>query len=202
MGLIDDDFRYVVVHHTDSDFPVLYADYFPIEPVYQDSDLTAFELSDLQHQSPCQDVYERVIDPPSPQVSTSILWDQRISLLGYDLPNIDPGAEVLPITVYWQAKSKMENSYIVYFHLIDSETGILVGQADVVPWGWSYPTSWWAAGEVVEDTVQIPMEKLLPGRYELRIGWYDEQTGVRLIPESDRDRIFPDGSTLLTIIEI
>jgi hypothetical protein len=45
------------------------------------------------------------------------------------------------------------------------------------------------------------MENVPPGRYELRIGWYDEESGARLTPESDQVQLFPDGSALLTVIE-
>jgi hypothetical protein len=199
--LIDDGFRYVIIDHKDAKIPGKFAGYFSVEPFYQDSDLTAFKLADLRQQLPCPDIFEGGIDLPSPETSTSILWDQKISLLGYDLPNTEPGSEILSITVYWQALAAIENSYIAYFHLIDSETDSLVAQADVIPRGWSYPTDWWMTGEVVEDTVQIPMENVPPGRYELRVGWFGENTGIRLTPDSDQVQLFADGSALLTVIE-
>ena len=199
--LIDDDFRYVIVHHTAARIPSQYTEYFSADPVYQDSDLTAFELTDLSYQPPCQGKYERVFDLPSPDKSSSISWDRKINLLGYDLSNIDRDSGTLPITVYWQASTEMENSYQAYFHVIDSTTGSLVAQADVIPRGWSYPTSWWAKGEVVMDTVQIHVENIPPGSYELYVGWYDEKTGIRLPPSSNENRLITDDSILLTIIE-
>jgi hypothetical protein len=199
--LIADDFRYVVVHHKNSEIPSLYADYFPFDPVYEDSSLTAYMLTDLLHNPPCQGVYERVMDLPSPETSTSITWDQKIGLLGYDLPANDPDSEILSIGVYWQSQIEMEDSLISFFHVIDSKTGVLVAQADVIPRGWSYPTNWWLKGEVVEDTVQISMKNVPSGHYELHIGWYDEETGMRLLPESDQIQLFSDGSALLTVIE-
>lgn len=199
--LLQDDFRYIIIHHTKPEIPAQFANYFPLAPIYQDSRLTVFRVADLLHQSPCQAIYKRVFDIPSPKVSTSILWDQKIRLLGYDLPDVDPGAEMLPITVYWQANEDMENSFVAYFHLIDKETGDIVTQADVIPRGWSYPTSWWKKGEVVEDTIQIPIEGVPPGSYELRIGWYDEETGLRLTAESDHVQPNSDGSVLLDFID-
>jgi hypothetical protein len=58
-----------------------------------------------------------------------------------------------------------------------------------------------SVGEVVEDTVKISIENVLPGLYELRIGWFDEETGARLIPDADKLQLLPDGSTLLSSIE-
>lgn len=97
--LIDDDFRYVVVHHTGSKVPDQYANYFPLEPFYQDGDLTAFKLAELRDRPLCQPIYERAFGLPSPDVSTSIVWDQKISLLGYDLPAIDSDSEELSISL-------------------------------------------------------------------------------------------------------
>jgi hypothetical protein len=199
--LIVDGFRYVVVHHTRSDILLRYADSFPQKPFYQDSEITVFEVVALRDQPPCPPIYELVFSLPSPEVSTSIIWGQNIGLLGYDLPAIDSLSEVLSIPVYWQAHSEMETSYLAYFHLVDPETGLIITQADVIPRGWSYPTNWWAEGEVVEDNVQISMETVLPGRYELRIGWFDRETGERLKPDSDQFEILPDGSVLLSEIE-
>jgi hypothetical protein len=108
---------------------------------------------------------------------------------------------MLPITVYWQANEEIENSYVAYFHLVDLDTDEVVAQADVIPRGWSYPTSWWAKGEVVEDTIQMHMENVPPGSYELRIGWYDEETDLRLTAESDHVQPNADGSILLDVID-
>ena len=41
----------------------------------------------------------------------------------------------------------------------------------------------------------------IPGSYELRIGWYDEDTGMRLTPDSGELQLSPDGAALLTVIE-
>lgn len=200
--LIDDGFRYVIVHHTFSDLPVDYLAYLVADPFYRDGELTAYRLADLRDQPPCTDRYQRVFDLPSPENVTSILWDQKIKLLGYNLSNVDRATETLPVTVYWQASTEMERSYISFFHLIDAESGVLVAQADVIPRGWSYPTSWWMAGEVVEDTVQIPVEKIPPGRYELFIGWYDEETGTRLQLSTDQHRPVTEDSIMLAVIKI
>jgi hypothetical protein len=142
-----------------------------------------------------------VYDLPSPEFLTSINWGQELSLLGYDLPDISPEEDVLPITVYWLTLKEMENSHIAFFHLIDPQTGSLVNQADVIPRGWTYPTDWWTAGEVVKDTVQIPMQNVPPGRYELYVGWYDAETGARLTPNSDQVHLSINDSARLTVIE-
>jgi hypothetical protein len=201
--LVRDDFRYVIVHHRNPEILAQFANYFPLlEPFYQDSQLTVFRLADMLNQPPCQTIYKRVFDLPSPDIATSIQWDQKISLLGYDLPDVDPNAKVQPIKVYWQANEEMENSYVAYLHLMLKGTNNIVAQADVIPRGWTYPTIWWVKGEVVEDTIQLPVENVPPGSYELRIGWYDKKTGLRLTAESDYLQPNSDGSILLGVIDI
>jgi hypothetical protein len=184
--LVVDGFQYIVVHHQEKEIPNLFAEYLPLEPVYQGSGLSAFKVADLKYQPPCPTIYARVTDLPSPEISTFITWDEKISLLGYDLPGIDPEANALPIALYWQALARMDESFVAYFHLIDPETGSLIAQADVIPRGWSYPTTLWEKDEVVEDTVLIPLENVPPGEYELRVGWYAADSAARLRPDSDQ----------------
>jgi hypothetical protein len=199
--LVEADFGYVVIHHKESTVPFEFASYFSATPIYQDSTLTAYKLVDLLDQPFCTSAYSRVYDLPSPDISASVGWDQKLSLLGYDLPIIDREANVVTVTVYWQALKDMEKSYTAYFHLTDPETDTIVAQADVIPRGWSYPTDWWVRDEVVDDIVQIPIENVPAGRYELRIGWYDQGTGNRLTAVSDQLQVTSDGSVILTEIE-
>jgi hypothetical protein len=199
--LVEADFGYVVIHHEDSTIPFEFSSYFSAPPIYQDSTLTAYKLVDLRDQPYCTSPYSREYDLPSLDVSTSIAWDQKLSLLGHDQPLIDREANVVAITMYWQALTDLEKSYTAYFHLIDPETDTIVAQADIIPRGWSYPTDWWVRDEVVDDMVQIPIENVPEGRYELRIGWYDQGTGKRLKAVSDQLQVISDGSVILTEIE-
>jgi hypothetical protein len=51
--LIDDDFRYVVIHSTVSD--AAFTSYFVDEPIYEDDDLTVFDLFEMRGNPPCSD---------------------------------------------------------------------------------------------------------------------------------------------------
>lgn len=197
-----DDFRYVIVEQNDSEFPVQVVDSITADPIYRDNELSAFRLADLSSNPPCFDKNERVFDLPSPAHKSSISWDQKINLIGYDLFDIDQDSGILPITVYWQALTEMDDSYNFYLHLIDPENGSLVAQTDIIPRGWSYPTSSWMKGEIVEDTVNIPVMNVPSGTYELYIGWYDGETGDRLVPKSDQSRTITNNSILLAEIDI
>jgi len=58
-------------------------------------------------------------------------------------------------------------------HLFDPETEEILAQSDAMPRGGAYPTSWWQAGEVVSETVTLPLAGVPSGRYRLAVGLYD-----------------------------
>jgi hypothetical protein len=122
-----------------------------------------------------------------------------LRLLGYDL---ETEADSLHITLHWQALRQMEVSYTMFVHLFDPATGEIVSQADVVPYGYTYPTTWWEAGEVVSDEVVVSLEEVLPGTYSLAIGVYDANTGERLAISDQPSGFFVDERRLLLPEEV
>ncbi|MGB9776082.1 MAG: hypothetical protein ACPLYD_14280, partial [Anaerolineae bacterium] len=108
-------------------------------------------------------------------------------LLGYfaESPVVSAGS-VLEVTLFWQARAQMETDYMVFVHIMDSESH-LVAQHDGPPAGGERPTSAWKYDEVVIDAHKIPLPAhLLPGTYEIRTGMYNLQTMERLpVLESD-----------------
>ncbi len=118
----------------------------------------------------------------------------KLRLLGYDL-SAAPGE----ITLYWKAIEPTDVDYTVFVHLLDAQ-GKTVAQADSPPQSGSYPTSWWSAAEVIEDTHSVPpesIESLLPGPYTFSVGLYNLDTGERLPvtldgqPQGDRVLLGP-----------
>jgi len=88
--------------------------------------------------------------------------------------------EQVRLTLYWQALQRMSVDYTVFVHLVAPD-GRIVAQADRQPQNYTYPTHWWAAGEVVPDTftLNVPTDAP-PGPYRLRVGLYRAGTGQRL----------------------
>ena len=85
--------------------------------------------------------------------------------------------------------------------MIDTATGELVAQTDSAPQNWGYPTSWWEAGEYVSDTAILPLDGLPQGEYEVRVGLYDEETGIR-VTVLDADGVeIPDAAVPLFTFE-
>ena len=123
------------------------------------------------------DLPPRVFTPPAMLIRLDAQFGEVLSLLGYDL--IVGGTE-LEMTLHWQALERMDASYKFFVHLYDAENHDLVAQADVVPRDWTYPTSWWEAGEVVSDEVRLPLDGVKRGAYDVAVGAYDPETGNRL----------------------
>ena len=121
---------------------------------------------------------------PQMQKSLNTVWKGMVELLGVDLNGLDSSSAEL--TLYWRALAEMEEDYTVFVHLVAAD-GAPAGQVDRMPQGGAYPTSLWAAGEVIADQYQIPVmpDAVLP--LSLRVGMYlpttGEQLGEVVIPE-------------------
>jgi hypothetical protein len=101
-------------------------------------------------------------------------------LIGYDAPaNIAAGQDYT-ITLYWEVLEPDGRDYTVFVHLLD-EQGRLIEQADGPPQDNNYPTSYWAAGEIIADPHTLAGDlSIPPGRYQPVIGLYDPATGQRI----------------------
>jgi hypothetical protein len=109
------------------------------------------------------------------------LLSGKIELLGYELKEepIQPSG-ALELTLYWQAREEIEESYIVFTHLLDGE-GNIYGQQDGIPAEGMYSTSSWLAGQVVEDKHHIPIAATTPtGSYRIAVGMYQLDSLERL----------------------
>jgi hypothetical protein len=144
--------------------------------------------------------FPRVFAGPEPVENEYATWDEVIALTEYDLSR-RPSQDILEVTLDWQALRRMDTSFTNFLHLIDPESGQIVAQSDVIPRGWTYPTNWWEQGELVEDTVQLYLENVPPGEYELYVGWYDSENGERLPVRSKSGELIPDRRTFLAKID-
>lgn len=139
----------------------------------------------------------RTFDEPQPQQPFSVQLGEQVRLLGFDL---EQSPELLRVTPYWQAQQRMPQSYKVFAHLVDAQTGEIVAQWDAMPRQWTYPTTWWEAGEVVADTIELSVTDAPAGTYQLLVGLYDEATSDRLPAVAAGER-FPDDAIHLTTVQ-
>jgi hypothetical protein len=83
------------------------------------------------------------------------------------------------VALAWMAGEAPDGDYQVFVHALAGEE--IVAQADG-PLGLGlYPSSWWRAGQVVEEARRLELPAgVRPGDVTLRVGLYDPATEVRL----------------------
>lgn len=107
--------------------------------------------------------------PPVPY-PMEVTFGGEVRLAGY---NVEREGNRLRLTLYWQALTAPQGDYTRFVHLFDPATKTVLAQNDSPPRGGKYPTSWWTAGEVVTETVTLPLEGVPQGAYRLAVGLYD-----------------------------
>ena len=138
----------------------------------------------------------RTFDLPSLRHPAKVDFAGDVRLAGYDL---EQGADKLEVTLWWQALRAPGADYTVFVHLFDPATQSLVAQSDAPPRGGTYPTSWWATGEVVSETITLPLADVPQGTYQLAVGLYDQSftrlqaIGLDEQPLPDDRVIFPES---------
>ena len=120
---------------------------------------------------------ERSFSVPEMQNSLNMSLGDRVELLGYDVSGLDGPS--IGLTLYWRTLEQMEKDYTVFVHLLAPD-GALAGQADAMPREGTYPTSLWAAGEVITDQYQIPVTAGATLPLSLKVGIYLPTTGEQL----------------------
>ncbi|NOZ05040.1 MAG: DUF2079 domain-containing protein [Chloroflexi bacterium] len=134
---------------------------------------------------------ERLWDVPPYIRTLEARWGEVVALRGYEAAcwqhgkrqhqgDVCTAGAQVNLILYWQALRPMDRNYTVFVHLVDAG-GQIVAQVDRQPQAYTYPTRWWAAGEVVPDemSLELPADAP-PGPYRLRVGLYDAETGERL----------------------
>ena len=89
-----------------------------------------------------------------------------------------PG-EPLPLAFDWRVTEPVDNSLVVFAHLVHGQ-GALIAQRDAVPGNGLFPVESWEPGASVRDQFALPLPLELPaGEYELQVGVYSATTGQR-----------------------
>jgi len=142
------------------------------------------------------------LDQPEEERSLKADLGRGITLRGYRLwdKQVDPG-DILRLTLEWQAREDVQDSYKVFVHLLDEE-GNLVAQRDSQPAGGSSPTATWLEGDEISDNYGVMIAANTdPGWYRLVVGMYEPDTGRRL-PISAQGAVVFDDALLLCDVRI
>jgi hypothetical protein len=128
----------------------------------------------------------------------------QIGLDAYEIPRLQYKAgESITLTFFWRAVTRPANNYNLFVHLTTPQGGI-VSEIDTPPQGGSNLTTNWQPEQVVVDPYLLPIPPTTAvGDYQLRIGFYDPATNVRL-PITEPGRAEQDnlGALILRTIQI
>lgn len=130
--------------------------------------------------------------------STEVEFAGQVALQGYAL-EVTPGQ--IRLDLVWLAREEMEASYKVFVHIID-DTGRLWAQADSRPVQYASNTNRWPPGQVLLDRYELMLPAEMPaGRYQVRVGLYNEVDGQRL-PVVDAQGTPVDDQVLLGYVPV
>lgn len=128
---------------------------------------------------------EAKLAPPesAPEIENpmGVELDDGITFRGYDLtPARASAGETITVRLYWAAREAPSTDYQVFVHLLGGDPQP-VAQGDGPPLNGYYPTTMWAAGEVLVDLHSVSLPADLPeGQYRLAVGMYHLETMQRL----------------------
>ena len=117
----------------------------------------------------------------------------KIGLEGYAFGR---QGDMVDVRLLWLARQPMEESYKVFIHVINDQ-GNLLAQVDSRPLNYADNTNRWLPGQVTYDQFEVPLPaEMPPGRYQVRVGLYNEADGQRL-PVLDASGQAVDNQVLL-----
>lgn len=137
---------------------------------------------------------DRTFDVPALDTALDVSFGGQIRLWGYSVSQQE-GA--LDLAVAWGALVDPAFDYKYFVHLFDPTNERIIAQADAMPRAYTYPTSQWSAGEVVEETISLEVDSAPPGQYRIALGWYDPATGNRLIAVTASGEVLPGQRVIL-----
>lgn len=135
----------------------------------------------------------RAFDVPPLETPLEVRFGDQIKLWGYTLHQ---EGDALTLDVAWAALADPTIDYKIFVHLFDPANEEIIAQLDTMPRDYTYPTSLWAAGEVVTETLALDLGDVPPGTYRVALGWYDPRVG-RLAATTANGSALPDGRVIL-----
>lgn len=128
---------------------------------------------------------------PQPTQPRQANFNRQIKLLDYRTPqlsNLQSPISNYQITLTWQALTTPPN--LARFVQLIGPDGHIYSQNDAAPDRGQYPTFLWQPGEVVIETITLPLSPDRPaGNYTWHIGLYYPDTGARLPLTSGGDHL-------------
>lgn len=118
-------------------------------------------------------------------------FDATVELVGYDLFDEPLPTGELVLWVYWKPLSQTDTPLKSFVHLVgdfNPETGSpLWVQDDQFPQSGRLDSTTWQPEVVYRDVYYLPAEQLPAAEYQLLLGWYNPETGNRLLTDAELD---------------
>jgi len=117
--------------------------------------------------------------------------DDHVILTDFEIQQTDTEIQLI---LDWYSDGKASGDYRFFAHLYDDINAPPVAQWDRYLGNGTLPLGNWLDG-TRQDTINLNIESLIEGRYQLMIGFYDVESYDRLIPISDSETIsiYEDG---------
>ena len=137
---------------------------------------------------------------------SGVLFGDRMRLVGFDSQpqiKLSPISHKLPLTLFWRGEQKMDQNYVIFFHLLNDQ-GQTIAQRDTAPRYGALNTSQWTPGDLIDDDQSLDLAtNLPPGRYKLEIGVYLPADGKRLaVSEVPSEQPQSSGGDSLILLEV
>jgi 4-amino-4-deoxy-L-arabinose transferase-like glycosyltransferase len=108
-------------------------------------------------------------------------FGDAVQLLGYDFKP-DPEQSIINLTLYWQARQQVDENFRTQVQLVDS-----AGRPQFVwlshPLQGRYPTRAWDKGDVIRDTLALPLAAVPAASYDLQLTLLHEAEDKAINPE-------------------
>ncbi len=118
-------------------------------------------------------------------------FENGMQLRGYQLgARVNACGETLDVHLFWSSDQRIRETYRVFAHLVNAQ-GTVAGNKDVIPGGGAYPTVYWKAGELFQDTIHVPLNAgARAGSYSVIVGAYKFGEPEQRVNLRDREADF------------
>jgi len=119
-------------------------------------------------------------EPEKQRAAAVVDFGGEVGLIDASIHSLIDWPASFEVTYDWRCLSKIDVNLRVFAH-VTTPDGRTVFQQDHWPLGGRLPTTVWNPGdEIRERYVVVFKGAILPGRYQLRVGWFDPAGGRRL----------------------
>ncbi len=122
------------------------------------------------------------------------IYDESIELAAAQVFLPPEPTDELTVWLYWRPLQPTKSSLKIFVHLIGNINPVtnspLWSQADALPQQGRVTTDKWQTDTLYRDVYALNLRDVPAGKYQLVVGFYDPQTGERLITADDADNVF------------